>query len=300
MALDKAFCHTCIKAIKLGKISATKSVEAFSKTEFQNWKKALEKNSGLAKHNDSDSHKKASEDLMKASNDVGELLDDQMTTAAKNQKVLRKILESIRFLARQSLSFRGNWSNDSKSEENSNFHQLLLLRSLDYQDLEKWLNSGSNKKYTSPEIQNEILKIMSLQVLREIAQNIQSSVIYTIMAGETAEISNKEQLVFCIRWDDNNLTPHEEFIGMYHLVNTSADHIVLLIKDILLRINLKIENARGQCYDGASVMAGTKSGVVTRLKISNGKSLFRHCYGHVLNLAVGDVIRNLKDLKEIF
>ena len=75
-------CHTCIKAIKLGKIFATKSEEAFTKTGFQNWKKALEKNSGLAKHNDSNSHKKASEDLMKASdygtNDVCELLDDKL------------------------------------------------------------------------------------------------------------------------------------------------------------------------------------------------------------------------------
>ena len=41
MTLDKAFCHTCIKAIKLGKISATKSEEVFSKTWYQNWKKTL-------------------------------------------------------------------------------------------------------------------------------------------------------------------------------------------------------------------------------------------------------------------
>ena len=79
---------------------------------------------------------------MKASdydtNVVGKLLDDQIiTTAAKNRKVLRKILESIRFLARQSLLLRRNWSNDSKSEEDSNFYQLLLLRSLDDQDLER-------------------------------------------------------------------------------------------------------------------------------------------------------------------
>ena len=32
--------------------------------------------------------------------------------------------------------------------------------------------------YTLPEIQNEILEVMSLQVLREIAQHLQSSVIY--------------------------------------------------------------------------------------------------------------------------
>ena len=54
------------------------------------------------------------------------------------------------------------------------------------------------------------------------------------MADETADISNKEQLIFCIRWVDDNLTPHEEFIGIDHLINTSADHIVLVVKDMLL------------------------------------------------------------------
>ena len=87
---------------------------------------------------------------------------------------------------------------------------------------------------------------------------------------------------------------------MHPLANTKADHIVLVIKDILLLMNLKIQNARGQCYDGASVMAGIKSGVGTQLKLLNGKCLFTHCYRHALNLAVGDVIRNLKDLKEMF
>ena len=63
---------------------------------------------------------------------------------------------------------------------------------------------------------------------------------------------------------------------------------------------MKIENAQGQCYDRAPAMAGSKSSVVTQLKLLSGKCLFTHCYGHALYLAVGDVIRNLKDLKEMF
>ena len=87
--LDKIFFHTCIKAIKLGNISATKYEEAFTNAGFSTGRKHQKKKSGLAKHNDSNSHKKASEDLLKASdygtNDVGELLDNQIiTTAAKN------------------------------------------------------------------------------------------------------------------------------------------------------------------------------------------------------------------------
>ena len=48
------------------------------------------------------------------------------------------------------------------------------------------------------------------------------------MTDETADVPNKEQLVFCVRWVDGKLTQHEEFIGMHPLVNTIADHIVLV------------------------------------------------------------------------
>ena len=52
-----------------------------------------------------------------------------------------------------------------------------------------------------------------------------------------------------LRWVNDNLVRNEEFIGTHPLVNTSADYTILVIKDILLQINLKIENARGQCYN---------------------------------------------------
>ena len=57
------------------------------------------------------------------------LLEQQL----KIEKYYGRLLESIRFPSRHSLPFPENWSNDSKSEEKSNFHQLLMLRSLDDQ-----------------------------------------------------------------------------------------------------------------------------------------------------------------------
>ena len=70
--------------------------------------------------------------------------------------------------------------------------------------------------------------------------------------------------------------------------------------DVLLRMNLKIENARGQCHDGAAAMAGTKTGVATQIKAINGKCLYTHCYGHALNLAVADSIKSIDCLKSTF
>ena len=81
---------------------------------------------------------------------------------------------------------------------------------------------------------------------------------------------------------------------------TVADQIVFLINYILLRMNLRLQDARGQCYDGAAAMTGAKSGVATQIKAINGKCLYTHCYGHALNLAVNDSIKSVACLKGVF
>ena len=129
-----------------------------------------------------------------------------------NRKMLLKSLSSIRYLARQALPLRGNWDDDKKTEFNSNFYQLLKLRSEEDKMFAEWLTKKTNK-FTSPKMQNEMIEVMALQILRDIAKNIQSAEIYSILADETADISNVEQLTFCIRWADNNLVTHEDFLN---------------------------------------------------------------------------------------
>ena len=63
------------------------------------------------------------------------------------------------------------------------------------------------------------------------------------MEEETADVSSKEQLMFCLRWVDDDLVVHEDFIGMHPMKSTGADQIVFLIKDILLRMNLRVQHA---------------------------------------------------------
>ena len=82
--------------------------------------------------------------------------------------------------------------------------------------------------------------------------------------------------------------------------DTKADTIVKVILDTIQRMALKIENARGQCYEGASTMAGVKNGVAAKIKLLNDAALYTHCYGHALNLAMNDCIRNTKDLNDVW
>ncbi len=99
---------------------------------------------------------------------------------------------------------------------------------------------------------------------------------YSVMVDETTDLSNTEQMVICLRYVDDNVEVHEELIGMYSLESTSAESILSMIKDVLLRLNLRISDCRGQCYDGASSMSGAKSSVATRLATVEPKAFYTH------------------------
>ena len=48
------------------------------------------------------------------------------------------------------------------------------------------------------------------------------------------------------------------------------------------------------CYDGAANMSGSRTGVKSHFLQREPRALFTHCYGHSLNLAVGDALKNNK------
>ena len=163
--------------------------------------------------------------------------------------------------------------------------------------IETWLKRKTNK-YVSHDIQNELLKVLALSVLREIATAIAGSDFFSVMIDETTDSSNREQVVVCIRWVDDQLEPHEEFIGLYKVDDICSSTLVSVIKDTLLRLNLSLTRCRGQCYDGASNMQGARNGVAKRLADEESRAVYTHCYGHALNLAASDTLRQLKLLKD--
>ena len=73
-------------------------------------------------------------------------------------------------------------------------------------------------------------------MLRKVARNIQQEKFYSVMGDETADTSNKEQLVLCIIWVDDDLQAHEDFIGIHKIPNATADEIVKVIKVINVKL----------------------------------------------------------------
>ena len=211
---------------------------------------------------------------------------------AERRKCFLKLLSNACFLARQGLAFRGD-----STETDSNFFQLLCLRSEDNSQLVDWVKQKANK-YTSPQIQNEMLETMAMRVLRDIAKCLQTSPFFSLMVDETTDSANCEQVVVCLRWISEAFEVNEDFVGLYEVPSTGAETIFSVISDVLARFNLPYSKVRGQCYDGAASMAGRKSGIATRILKVEPRAVYTHCYGHSLNLACSDSVKGCKVMRD--
>ena len=80
------------------------------------------------------------------------------TEKQNNRHCLLEIIQCIRFLCRQGLALRGD-----DDDQDGNLKQLIHMKAYSDTMLKNWLVKKDNV-YTSPEIQNEIIQTMSLQV----------------------------------------------------------------------------------------------------------------------------------------
>ena len=126
---------------------------------------------------------------------------------------------------------------------------FLRLRAFDCPDVAAWIDKNFlTNKYTSGAIQNELLQLMAISILRDVGTSIKTSGWYTIMADECSDVSNKEQFVICIRWiDAEQLCEHEDVIGLYHVDAIEAKTLVAAIEDVILRLGHNFVQCRGQC-----------------------------------------------------
>ena len=143
-----------------------------------------------------------------------------------------KVIECLQYLTRQGRAMQGD------TDDESNFVQLLKLRGKDQPLLLKWLRRKEDR-YTSRDIQNEIIVIMANHVIRDLVSEIRDGFV-SIICDEYTDISNKEQLTICIRWVDKELEAHEYFLRFYNVPGIGAETIVSAIKDVLLKLQLSL------------------------------------------------------------
>ena len=174
-----------------------------------------------------------------------------------NRRIFLTILETLHYLTRQGLAVRGD------EDDESNFIQLLRLQSKKFPEPTDWL-SKKTERYTSHDVQNEIINLMSNQIMRNLLEPVPRC-IFSVMCDEYTNVSNKEQLNFCMPWVNNEPEVCEKFLGFYKIPDIKSSTIVTVMKDIVLRYQLNLDLCRGRCYDGASNMSVKSSGVATQI-----------------------------------
>lgn len=104
-------------------------------------------------------------------------------------------------------------------------------------DKQEW---AYHTTYQSPPIINEHIEIITMSVIRSVLKPINTAQYYAILADETCDCSNREQLVICLRWVSENYDVFENPVGLYEPPNTMAATLKSTILDSIIRVGLSI------------------------------------------------------------
>ena len=134
-------------------------------------------------------------------------------------------------------------------------------------------------------------------VLKYISEAVNEAGKFSIIVDETTDISTTEQVSICLRFVDSTGITRETFIGFHAVNSTTGEALFELICSVLNSSSLKLTSLVGQCYDGDSNMSGREKGVAARVREVSPRAVYVHCYGHRLNLALQDTLKDNECLR---
>lgn len=123
---------------------------------------------------------------------------------------------------------------------------------------------------------------------------------YTIMEDGTKDKINRENIALAIRYVKNG-KPYESLLAIENATSLNAPYFVRMTLDILKSLNINCDYMLSQCYDGASVMSGSKGGVQTLIQKELNRSIpYVHCYNHQLHLVIVKAVSEVTEVSQYF
>lgn len=295
MTKDAAFCFCC----RLFPPSKRQTENIFTEVGYRQWKKANEKEAGFRQHERSDFHveafcawKEFNAHISKGATIDRALVSAQQKVVNENKHYIKQIAKVLMLTARQKIAQRGH-REDTDSLNKGNFLEILELLSENDEVVRTRLKGSQRVKYTSPQIQNEILQILGQMIITQISNEVNESIEFSVMMDESKDISKREQLSVVIRYVHNNCV-HEEFLGFIRLAEMNAEYMKNKLCGVLGDCGIDAKNCVGQTYDGASVMSGCNKGVQTLFREEAApQAVYIHCYNHRLNLVIVDCVKSV-------
>ena len=259
---DAAYCLLCYLFSK--KPSGRHGSDVFISTGFRSWKKVNDgKNCAFLKHIGNDpcsphnNAVRACQDLLNQAGHIQNVIHVQNSEQIqKNRLRLKSSIDAVRWLTFQACAFRGH-DETLESKNRGNFLEMIKLLASYNDEVAKVVleNAPYNSKYTSHQIQKEILYIISSKVRKHIREEIGDSK-FCIVVDEARDESKREQMALVFRFVDTNGFIQERFFDLVHVRDTTSLTLKKELCAILSRHGLDVSNIHGQGYDGASNMRG--------------------------------------------
>ncbi|UYV63152.1 hypothetical protein LAZ67_2003299 [Cordylochernes scorpioides] len=159
------------------------------------------------------------------------------------------------------------------------------------------LGSTLHSRYSATQIINHIACEMRKMLVAKI---LSTNSKITILIDESTTLSNKSTLVIFLKAYLGGESIDYIFFDLCELQCQDSENIEKELLNTLYKHGLNEEYLKENwiaiATDGASVMVGRHSGVVTRLKQKFPKLFAWHCLNHRLELSVGDTIKEVRGI----
>ncbi|KAL4084049.1 hypothetical protein QTP88_029365 [Uroleucon formosanum] len=289
----------------------------------------------IKKHECSVAHNNAVQNYIRASTEISiefsinrDLMQLKKTQTEENIHVIKQIFEIIKFLGKQGLPFRGSGNSESlyhlgrTSDINTNrgnFLELVQFTAKRDPILQKHLSSSiknsERRKYKqennskSSRGRGSLVTFLSKTTINKIIDSILNSIRdkikqelsgqkFSVQVDSTQDVGVFDQAAICIRYIFNgNVT--ERLFALLKVEDSSGEGYYNMLKSLFQKHNMNFTNVIGEAFDGASNMRGQFSGLQSRIKEQNPKSIYIWCYSHVLNLCICDTCQNI-NAKNLF
>lgn len=217
------------------------------------------------------------------------------------------MIKIILFLAAGNTALRSNEGKSTSTSMNEgNFiRSVRLMAEFDPISHNSLYTEKTQIKYQSWKIQNELIELLSKNLITLICKEIRSAPCFSIIFDSTQDITKIDQVSIIIRYvvvdyKEQKLYFKESFLGFYPLHKRGAEDHVNLIISVLKNYNLDINKCIGHGYDGASVMSGGYTGVQKRNSDIIPNASYVHCASHNLNLVLSDVAKSSSKILNFF
>ncbi|KAD4981786.1 hypothetical protein E3N88_18457 [Mikania micrantha] len=286
---NASYCFLCY--LFNDKPNVCNGYDAFTVKGFNNWKKVNDgKNCAFLNHIDSSQHRNAvtySENLLNQATHIGNVFEKQsQEQISKNRLRLKTSIDVVRWLTYQACALRGH-DESTNSKNRGNFLEMLKILASYNNEVAKVVleNAPYNSKYTSSDIQKEILDIIANKVRCHIRSEVGDSY-YCVMVDESRDESKKEQMAIVLRFVDAQGIVRERFLDLVHVRDTLSLTLKTCLWNQLLQHKFDVQKIRGQGYDGASNMRGKWNGLQALVRDYCPCAYYVHCFAHRLQLAL--------------